>query len=268
MEVEDHINGLLWMIQRWSHSIYKWNNIEKYLDVPVEEGYNDYNDIVNKFEGKHQESTLMETEMKEEKKASDKEFEITKGKVSFENFSVKYRPNLPNVLKNIDLQIKGGEKLGIVGRTGAGKTTLIKTLYRSFGTYEGKIKIDGKDISKVGLKELRKNITVIPQDPSLFSETLRKNIDPKEQFSDEKIIEILKNFEIWDKFESDSGLNFKIENEGKNLSQGEKQIICMARALLRKSKLVLLDEATASIDVVTEKKIQNAVENLFGDATI
>jgi len=241
-ESEDHMNGLLWLIQRWSHVIDKWNNVEKYLDVPVEDGYTDYQDIVKKFENQNEGSSekLMETEVKEvNENKLDKEFNISEGKVCFENFSVKYRPNLPNVLKNINLKIKGGEKLGIVGRTGAGKTTLIKTLYRSFGTYEGKIKIDNKDISKAGLKELRKNITVIPQDPNLFSETLRKNIDPKDQYSDEKIIEILKNFEIWDKFESDDGLNFKIETEGKNLSQGEKQIICMARALLRKSKLVL-----------------------------
>ena len=270
LEVEDQINGLLWMVQCWSNCIDKWNNVEKYLDIPVEDGYTDYNDIVHRFESKTQESSvkLMETESIEiDKNNLDQQFKIKKGNVSFKNFSVKYRPDLPNALKNINIDIKGGEKLGIVGRTGAGKTTMIKTLYRSFGTYEGKIKIDGQDISKVGLKELRKNITVIPQDPSLFSETLRRNIDIKDQFSDQEIIDILKRFEIWNKFESD-GLNFKIESEGKNLSQGEKQIICMARALLKKSKLVLLDEATASIDVITEKKIQNAVETLFGDATI
>jgi len=115
-------------------------------------------------------------------------------------------------------------------------------------------------------------MTIIPQDPHLFDSSLKKNLDPFNKFEDENIINILKDFGIWEKFNEDGlehkGLKFKIESEGGNLSQGEKQLVCMARALLNNTKLILLDEATANVDIITEAKIQNAVEKYFKDSTI
>ena len=138
-----------------------------------------------------------------------------------------------------------------------------------FDGYEGEIRIDGHEISSGDLKKLRSAMTVIPQDPQLFQNSLKNNIDPYGEFEDYKIIEILKNFEIWDeKFRDHNGLEFVIEDSGQNLSQGEKQLICMVRALLSQSKLILLDEATANIDIKTESLFQKAIKTKFNDCTV
>jgi ABC-type multidrug transport system fused ATPase/permease subunit len=120
----------------------------------------------------------------------------TSGLLEFKNFSVKYRPGLPYVIKNLDLRVESGEKIGIVGRTGAGKSTLMSAIYKNFENYEGEIRFDNDEISKPDLKTLRRNITIIPQDPHLFNDTLRADVDPLRQFSDEKIINIFKGFDI------------------------------------------------------------------------
>jgi len=192
----------------------------------------------------------------------------TRGKLEIKKLYVKYRKNLPNVLKSIQLTIKPGTKVGIVGRTGAGKSTLISAIYRNFDEYRGEIKIDGREIRDVDLKVLRNTMTIIPQDPYLFADTLRNNMDPTHKFDEEKIKDILKDVNLWDKFSQLNGLESKIDSGGSNLSQGEKQLVCLARAMLFNNKIVLMDEATANIDTQTEAIIQRLIKERFNESTI
>lgn len=188
-----------------------------------------------------------------------------KGDVVFENFSVKYRPNTPIVLKNLSISIRDGEKIGVVGRTGSGKSTLCLCLFRILEAFEGRIKIDNLDISQVPLDYLRSKLTIIPQDSAILDGTLRFNIDPINICKDEEIIKVLENIGLWEILK-EKNVNTEITED--SLSVGERQLICIARAIIRKSKIILTDEATASIDLVTEEKIQKAFVNYFEKATI
>ena len=192
---------------------------------------------------------------------------ISQGKINFTNYSLKYRPNTPLVLKNLNLEINPQEKIGVVGRTGSGKSTLCLCLFRLLEADEGSISIDDIDISKIGLEILRKNLTIIPQEPTLIEGTLRENVDPSENYSDEKIIEVLKEVGL-DDFLEGKNLEYKIENNGNNISIGEKQLICIARALIKKSKIILMDEATANIDYKTETFLQNSINKELKDCTV
>ena len=192
---------------------------------------------------------------------------ISQGKINFTNYSVKYRPNTPLVLKNLNLEINPKEKIGVVGRTGSGKSTLCLCLFRLLEADKGKINIDDIDISSIGLEMLRKNLTIIPQEPTLIEGTLRENVDPTENYSDEKIIEVLKEVGL-DDFLEGKNLEYKIENNGNNISIGEKQLICIARALIKKSKIILMDEATANIDYKTETFLQNSINKELKDCTV
>ncbi len=163
-------------------------------------------------------------------------------------------------------------KLGVVGRTGAGKSTLGLTLSRLIELESGAILIDGVDISKVDLKTLRSIVTVIPQDPTLFTGTLRFNIDPIGKASDDQIVDLLKRAGLDDLLSrsvgGSSGLDMAVSEGGSNLSVGEKQLICICRAVLRKNKVVILDEATANIDVITEQKILTLIHKEFEHASV
>ena len=192
---------------------------------------------------------------------------ISQGKIKFTNYSVKYRPNTPLVLKNLNLEINPQEKIGVVGRTGSGKSTLCLCFFRLLEANEGSISIDDIDISKIGLEILRKNLTIIPQEPTLIEGTLRENVDPSENYSDEKIIEVLKEVGL-DDFLEGKNLEYIIENNGNNISIGEKQLICIARALIKKSKIILMDEATANIDYKTETFLQNSINKELKDCTV
>ena len=190
------------------------------------------------------------------------------GKIKFENYSVKYRPNTEIVLKNLNFEIKGNEKIGVVGRTGSGKSTICLCLFRILEPLEGTIYIDDEDITKIGLEILRKNMTIIPQDPCLMEGSLRYNIDPFGTKSDEEIVSILNKIGFEYTESDDQILNRKIEQGGSNLSVGEKQLVCIARAIIRKTKIVIMDEATANIDMKTEEKIQKALQYVLNNSTV
>ena len=195
----------------------------------------------------------------------------SEGRIRFENYSVRYRPNTEVVLKNINFSVNANERIGVVGRTGSGKSTICLCLFRLLEPLTGTIYIDDQDISNIGLDLLRQNLTIIPQDPCLMAGSLKYNIDPLEMNSPEEILRTLREigFEETDS-EKESGqlLEREIEQNGANLSVGEKQLVCIARAILRKTKIIVMDEATASIDMKTEEKIQDIIHNTMTNCTI
>ncbi|KAJ2606672.1 hypothetical protein EV177_005873 [Coemansia sp. RSA 1804] len=218
------------------------------------------------------------------------------GNVEFENLVAEYVPGVP-VLHGISLSVHHGEKVGVVGRTGAGKSTMSLALLRFVEATEGRIVLDGVDISKIGLDNLRRNITIIPQDPVLFNGTIRYNIDPFEEYPDELIWDALNRVHMTREQTSHatsastsivgiandengklqlermsgvfSSLDDKIEQNGHSLSAGQRQLVAMARALVRRSKLVIMDEATASVDFDTDERLQRTIRGYeFANSTI
>lgn len=195
------------------------------------------------------------------------------GSIEFKNYSTRYREDLDLVLKNINLKINPKEKIGIVGRTGAGKSSLTLALYRIIEASAGEIIIDGIPTNQVGLQDLRHSLSIIPQDSQVFEGTLRENIDPTNQFTDEQIWKALElshlKHHVYTMEDGDSkGLNVKLNEGGSNLSVGQRQLMCLARALLIPSKILVLDEATAAVDVETDKVLQETIRTEFKDRTI
>ncbi|POM57857.1 Pdr transporter, partial [Phytophthora palmivora] len=156
------------------------------------------------------------------------------------------------------------EKIGIVGRTGAGKSSLVVALMRLVELDSGSIVIDGLDISTIGLHELRNKISIIPQDPVLFSGTVRSNVDPFDQYTDDQIWASLRRAHLAHVV---TALDSGVDEKGSNFSVGERQLLCIARALLKRSRIILMDEATASIDTETDRKIQRSIREEFRDCT-
>lgn len=208
------------------------------------------------------------------------------GEINFEDVSFAYRPGLPIVLKNVNLTIAGGEKIGICGRTGAGKSTIMSALYRLNELTSGRIIIDDVDTFKLGLYDLRRKLAIIPQDPVLFRGSIRKNLDPFNEFSDDMLwnslirggaieSEDLAEIRLQKPEENGSYSNMHkfhldqlVEEDGANFSLGERQLLALTRALVRQAKILILDEATSSVDYETDDKIQARIASEFKDCTI
>ncbi|CAF3694293.1 unnamed protein product [Adineta steineri] len=196
----------------------------------------------------------------------------SEGRIVFNNISMSYSSDehAPFVLRNITMTIKSAEKIGIVGRTGAGKSSLIQILFRMGILVDGQIKIDNIDITSVGLDDIRSRISIIPQEPVLFTGTMRNNLDPFGEYSDAEIWQALEQVQLKTLVADDmpNGLESIVTESGSNLSVGQKQLVCLARAILKKSKILVVDEATANVDNATDELIQRAIRDKFRECTV
>jgi len=197
-----------------------------------------------------------------------------KGEIIFEDVQMRYREGLPLVLQGLNMHVQPGERIGVVGRTGAGKSSIMSTLFRLVELSGGSITIDGINISKIGLHDLRSKLAIIPQDPTLFRGTIRSNLDPFDEHTDLELWSALRQADLVGQeaqMDDKSGrihLDSVVEEEGLNFSLGQRQLMALARALVRGSQIIVCDEATSSVDFETDQKIQRTIVEGFKGKTL
>uniref|UniRef100_A0A4W2CK18 ATP-binding cassette sub-family C member 10 n=1 Tax=Bos indicus x Bos taurus TaxID=30522 RepID=A0A4W2CK18_BOBOX len=193
---------------------------------------------------------------------------LSQGSVEFQNVVLVYRPGLPNALDGVTFRVQPGEKLGIVGRTGSGKSSLLLVLFRLLEPSSGRVLLDGMDTSQLELAELRSQLAIIPQEPFLFSGTVRENLDPRGLYEDGALWQALEQCHLSEAIESMGGLDGELGEGGRRLSLGQRQLLCLARALLTDAKILCIDEATASVDQKTDQLLQQTISKRFANKTV